>query len=194
VSTKPGELHLRPAGHVPQPHVELSVGSGGLDGGADPPEAQVGGRLAHGLRPGGRSGRDGGREAGARIAVTAADLDAAGLGDAKRVLLRTVNSAGALHAPQRPATWIGLAPDGARLLAQRGVELVGLDFLTLDGPHQTATGWDSHNLVCAAGMLVLEGIDLRDVPAGDYELTALPIPLLDAEGAPGRAFLRPFEA
>jgi kynurenine formamidase len=126
--------------------------------------------------------------------VTAADLDAAGLGDAKRVLLRTVNSAGALHAAQRPATWIGLAPDGARLLAQRGVELVGLDFLTLDGPHQTATGWDSHNLVCAAGMLVLEGIDLRDVPAGDYELTALPIPLLDAEGAPGRAFLRPFEA
>lgn len=123
--------------------------------------------------------------------VTAADLEAAGLGDARRVLLHTRNSTEALRATERPEHWIGLAPDGAQLLVDRGVELVGLDFLTLDGPTETAAGWDSHNIVCAAGLLVLEGIDLRAVPAGDYELIALPIPLQDAEGAPGRAFLRP---
>jgi kynurenine formamidase len=122
--------------------------------------------------------------------VTAADLEAAGVGDAAaRVLLKTTNSTGALRAAEKPQTWVGLAPDGAQLLVDRGVELVGIDFLTIDGPTQTDT-WEAHHVLCGAGIVILECADLAAVDAGAYELTALPIPLRGAEAAPGRAFLR----
>ncbi|MDW5598366.1 cyclase family protein [Conexibacter stalactiti] len=126
--------------------------------------------------------------------VTAADLEAAGLGHGdERVLLRTANSAsadGALRAAEKPATWTGLAPDGARLLVDRGVRLVGIDFLTIDGPTRTDR-WESHHVLCGAGVVILECADLLDVADGHYELVALPIPLRGSEAAPGRAFLRP---
>ncbi|HST43460.1 MAG TPA: cyclase family protein, partial [Conexibacter sp.] len=126
--------------------------------------------------------------------VTAADLEAAGLGHGEqRVLLRTANSAGALRAAEKPSSWIGLAPDGARLLVDRGVRLVGIDFLTIDGPTRT-DGWESHHVLCGAGVVILECADLLDVADGRYELVALPLPLRGSEAAPGRAFLRPLEA
>jgi arylformamidase len=122
--------------------------------------------------------------------VGAEDLLAAGLAEGDtRVLLKTSNSARALRAATRPDTWVGLAHDGAQLLVQRGVELVGIDFLTLE-PAGTSSTWETHLELCRAGVSILEVVDLLDVEPGVYELTALPIPLRGAEAAPGRAFLR----
>ena len=125
--------------------------------------------------------------------ITAADLLAAGLGDEQRVLLKTRNSADALQHREKPDFWIGMAPDGAELLVERGVRLVGIDFLTIDAPTRDTT-WDTHLILCPAAVAIVECVDLRTVEAGLYELTCLPVKLRGSEAAPGGGFLRALAA
>ncbi|HST41019.1 MAG TPA: cyclase family protein, partial [Conexibacter sp.] len=70
--------------------------------------------------------------------IEAADLVAAGLGSAdaapERLLLKTTNSAGPLQESEKAEEWVGLAPDAAALLVQRGVRLLGVDYLTVESP------------------------------------------------------------
>ena len=119
--------------------------------------------------------------------ITAEDLQAAGLGDDERVLLKTRNSAEALRASEK-GTWVGLDAGAARLLVERGVRLVGIDFLTIDSPRGEAE-WPVHNILCPAGIIILEVIDLSAIEAGTYFLSALPVPLVGSEAAFGRAVL-----
>ncbi|MBS1678503.1 MAG: cyclase family protein [Actinobacteria bacterium] len=121
--------------------------------------------------------------------VTAADLLAAGLADEERVLLKTRNSTGALRETEKPDEWIGVAPDAAELLVERGVKLVGIDFLTIDSPSRDET-WDTHLVLCPVPVAIVECVDLRGVDPGVYELVCLPVKLRDSEAAPGGGFLR----
>ncbi|MBI2724087.1 MAG: cyclase family protein [Chloroflexi bacterium] len=104
---------------------------------------------------------------------------------AERVLFKTTN--GALW--DRPAfsrEFIALREDAALALVARGVRLVGIDYLSIapfDNPAPT------HVALLAAGVVVLEGLDLRRVAAGAYELTCLPLLLPGSDGAPARAIL-----
>jgi kynurenine formamidase len=125
--------------------------------------------------------------------VTAQDLLDAGLGDDERVLLKTRNSATALQELDKPDFWIGVHPDAAQLLVDRGVRLVGIDFLTIDAPTRDTT-WDTHHVLCPAAVGIIECVDLREVDAGLYELVCLPVKLRGSEAAPGGAFLRPLTA
>jgi arylformamidase len=81
-----------------------------------------------------------------------------------------------------------VAAETIALLASRGVVLVGIDGPSLD-PQESKT-MDAHLAVKAAGMAILEGLVLDDVPAGDYELIALPMKLAGLDAAPVRAVLR----
>ncbi|MGE4428488.1 MAG: cyclase family protein, partial [Solirubrobacteraceae bacterium] len=126
--------------------------------------------------------------------ITAADLLAAGLAEGdERILLKTRNSTTALRETDKPDFWVGLAPDGAQLLADRGVRLVSIDFLTIDSPTRDET-WDTHLVLCPADIAIVECLDLADVPAGEFELVCLPLRLRGAEAAPSPAFLRPLAA
>jgi arylformamidase len=122
-------------------------------------------------------------------AVTPADLDAAGFPPgAERVLLRTRNSArwrepGAAF----DRDYVSLAPDAARLLVERGVRLVGIDALSIEG--FGAPGRPTHRTLLAAGVVIVEGLDLSNAAAGDYLLVCLPLKLVGADGAPARAVL-----
>ncbi|MBC8119207.1 MAG: arylformamidase [Burkholderiaceae bacterium] len=102
-----------------------------------------------------------------------------------RVLLRTY-----VAAPI--ATWdadfTAIAPDTIDLLHGNGVCLIGIDTPSLD-PEQSKT-LDAHQRVRAHGMAILEGIVLDGVPAGDYELIALPLKILGCDASPVRAVLR----
>jgi len=101
-----------------------------------------------------------------------------------RVLLRTYERV--------PAGWdpafTALAPAAIDLLHARGVRLVGIDTPSLD-PEPSKT-LDSHQRVRALGMAVLEGLVLDEVPAGDYELIALPLKWQGSDASPVRAVLR----
>src|SRR5579871_6050292 len=127
---------------------------------------------------------------GVSTEITPPDLLAAGLGDEPRVLLRTRNSDRALRDSGRPERWVGLSPDAARVLVERGVALVGIDFYTVESPGRDRT-FEAHYVLSDAGVVTLEQIDLGDVAAGVYELVCLPIPLSGAEAAPARAALLP---
>jgi arylformamidase len=103
-----------------------------------------------------------------------------------RVLLRTY-----VTAPQRewdPA-FAAVSPAAIALLASKGVILIGTDTASLD-PQDSKT-LDAHNAVRAKRMAILEGVVLDDVPAGDYELIALPLKLAGMDASPVRAILRP---
>lgn len=81
-----------------------------------------------------------------------------------------------------------IAPETIDALAAAGVRLIGTDTPSLDP--QTSKTMDAHHAVRRAGMAILEGLVLDDVPAGHYELIALPIKLANLDAAPVRAVLR----
>lgn len=102
-----------------------------------------------------------------------------------RVLLHVC----ALAAVERwDSGFCAVAPETIDLLASRGVRLIGIDTPSLD-PESSKT-MDAHHRVRAHGMAILEGLVLDAVPAGDYELIALPLKLTTLDASPVRAVLR----
>jgi arylformamidase len=106
-----------------------------------------------------------------------------------RVLLRTY-----ARAPQREwdPDFAAVSPAAIALLASRGVILVGTDAASLD-PQDSKT-LDAHHAVRLHRMAILEGVVLDEVPAGDYELIALPLKLAGMDASPVRAVLRPLSS
>ena len=102
-----------------------------------------------------------------------------------RVLIRTYD-AFPHHAWRSDFT--ATSAEAVRLLASRGVVLIGVDAPSLDP--ETSKTLDAHHAVREAGMRILEGLVLDDVPPGDHELIALPLPLAGLDAAPVRAVLR----
>lgn len=102
-----------------------------------------------------------------------------------RLLLRTYE-----HFPHDSwdAAFVTVAADTIAMLAAHGTRLIGIDSPSLD-PQESKT-MDAHLAVRAAGLAILEGLVLDDVPPGDYELVALPIKLGGLDAAPVRAVLR----
>ena len=87
-----------------------------------------------------------------------------------------------------PASWPLLAADAPAWLGAHGVKLVGLDVPSVD--HLTSKGMPIHHALDAAGIVILENLDLRAVDPGVYELIALPLKIKDGDGSPVRAILR----
>lgn len=81
-----------------------------------------------------------------------------------------------------------IAPETIDLLADHGVRLIGVDTASLDP--ETSKTMDAHRRVAARGMAILEGLVLTEPPPGDYELIALPLPLVGLDASPVRAVLR----
>ena len=102
-----------------------------------------------------------------------------------RLLLRTYDRFP--HASWN-AAFVTIAAATIAMLAARGTMLIGIDSPSLD-PQDSKT-MDAHLAVRAAGMAILEGLVLDDVPPGDYELVALPMKLGSLDAAPVRAILR----
>jgi len=72
--------------------------------------------------------------------------------------------------------------EAATLLVDRGVRLVGVDYLSVGDE-------DAHHVPLEAGMVPVEGLDLRAVGPGGYQLVCLPLRIVGADSAPGRAIL-----
>ena len=79
------------------------------------------------------------------------------------------------------------SPTCPRRLVELDTRLVGIDGFSIDEHGSTEP---SHLIVLPAGIPILECIDLTGVPAGDYELTVVPLKILGSEAAPARAILR----
>ena len=103
-----------------------------------------------------------------------------------RVLIKTRNSA-FIREKEFHKDYTYLAPDGAEYLAELGVRLVGIDYLSIEqfhsGHHRT------HKTLLSRGIAIVEGLDLSAPPSGVYELYCLPLKLVGIDGAPARAVL-----
>jgi arylformamidase len=125
--------------------------------------------------------------------VSAVELEAlfpAGRPVPERLLLRTRNSTGPSPVWAREGfqrDYAGIAHDAARWLVARGVRLVGVDYLSVE-PFE-ATEPVTHRTLLGAGVVAIEGLDLRRTAPGTYRLCCLPILLQGAEGAPARVIL-----
>jgi arylformamidase len=119
--------------------------------------------------------------------ITADDLQPLQLAGVKRVLFQTVNST-LWDTPTFHPNYVALTTSAAQLLVDMGVQLVGIDYLSVDAFMRQ--DFPVHRLLLGAGVLILEGLDLRAVPPGDYELLVLPLLLRHGDGAPARAVLR----
>jgi arylformamidase len=119
-------------------------------------------------------------------AVTAADLQKHDVKGHTRILLRTRNSA-LLSQKEFVRDYTFLAPDGAQYLVDNGVELVGIDYLSIEqfhsGHHKT------HRTLLERSVVILEGLDLSVPAPGAYELICLPLRIEGCDGAPARAVL-----
>jgi arylformamidase len=100
---------------------------------------------------------------------------------AERVLFKTPNSE--LWARDKFVDdFARLDGEAARLLVERGVRLVGIDYLSIGDEA-------AHRALLEAGVVPVEGLDLRGVEPGTYELVCLPLRVVGADGAPARAIL-----
>lgn len=119
--------------------------------------------------------------------ITRRDLASASIPTGtERILFRTKNSSlWSLRGFQK--VYAGLAADGADWLVERGVRLVGIDYLSVE-PFGS-TDYAAHHILLDAGVVIVEGVNLDGVAEGVYELICLPLRIAGAEGAPARAVL-----
>jgi arylformamidase len=110
-----------------------------------------------------------------------AALESLRLDDSERVLLKTTNST-LWELPEFTPDFIRLTGSGARYLIGRGVRLIGIDYLSIGDA-------EAHRELLGAGVVALEGLDLRAVEPGAYQLVCLPLRLEGSDGAPSRAIL-----
>jgi len=108
------------------------------------------------------------------------------LANRSRVLLRTGN-ADLLRRGEFSPDYRALTPAGGRYLLDRGVELVGVDTLSIE--EFGSADFSVHRLLLGEGVVIVEGLDLSAVRAGRYGLICLPLRLAGLDGAPARAVL-----
>lgn len=104
---------------------------------------------------------------------------------AERVLFRT--NAKHDHRTFNP-NFTSLGGAAAKVLAAAGIQLVGIDTPSMD--HSANQELDGHQALYASGIAILENLDLTGIPAGDYELIALPLRIVGCDSSPVRAILR----
>lgn len=112
----------------------------------------------------------------------------------KRVLFKTRNSTfwtGDFTEFRTDFTYLTLP--AAQVLVERGVKLVGIDYLSIE--KFNSKEHEVHHALLSHEVIVVEGLNLADVPAGKYELICLPLRLRShlGDGAPARAVLRTLE-
>jgi arylformamidase len=108
--------------------------------------------------------------------------------ETRRLLVKTKNSA--LWADPGHAfnpDFVALNSESARWIVNQGIDLVGIDYLSIQMFKDTEPL--THRILLEAGIVIVEGLDLRMVDPGDYQLFCLPIKLAGCEGAPARAVL-----
>ena len=79
-----------------------------------------------------------------------------------------------------------LASDGAKFLVDMGIQLIGIDYLSVA---EFGKGDRVHRILLTQGVVIVKGLDLRGVPAGMYHMVALPLKISGADGAPARVVL-----
>jgi arylformamidase len=122
-------------------------------------------------------------------AINAAELNRHSWRGAPRVIFRTRSSQrGWMHSSTFHRDFAYVAPDAAQLLADAGVKLVGIDYISAE--QFAAPAPMTHRILLGRGIPIVEGLALEGVRPGNYDLIVLPMKVGGHEAAPARAVLR----
>jgi arylformamidase len=120
--------------------------------------------------------------------ITATDLGQLGIRNAERLLIKTRNSGLWMGGPYDFETdFVSLSKDAARWLLAREIKLVGIDYLSIE-PFDVQES-TVHRTLLENGVVIVEGLNLGQVPEGHYRLMCLPLKVRDGDGAPARVVL-----
>ncbi len=123
--------------------------------------------------------------------IDAAIVDEFCPANAARILLKTRNSAFWSETQRNfHPDYTYVSPEGAKRLVDNGVELIGIDYLSIE--QFAPAKFETHEILLSQGVVIIETLDLRTVPAGTYELICLPLRIASGsgDGAPARVVLR----
>jgi arylformamidase len=119
--------------------------------------------------------------------IAASDLESASIPrGATRLLLKTQNSR-FWEDDEFHTDFVGLTGDAAEWLVGRRFVLIGIDYLSIE--RFRSAEHEVHKTLLAANVVILEGLDLRSVTAGEYTMACAPLKVVGADGAPARVFL-----
>jgi arylformamidase len=121
-------------------------------------------------------------------AIRTSELEPLQLAKGERVLFKTRNSERCWKTDEFQKSYVHIAPEAALYLAARAVQTVGVDYLSVGA--FDPEGQETHRILLAAGICIIEGLNLEGVEPGDYELVCLPLKIVGGDGAPARAVLR----
>jgi arylformamidase len=114
-------------------------------------------------------------------ALGEAELEDLAVPEAERVLLKTRNSELWARA-DFTRDFVRLDGSGARFVVARGIRTIGIDYLSVGDR-------EAHRILLEAGVVPVEGLDLRGIEPGEYTLACFPLDVVGSDGAPTRAVL-----
>ena len=126
-------------------------------------------------------------EVASRTGIAAEDLAGEDLSEDVRILIKTRNSQ-LWGSSEFRADYVGVTESGAHHLVAHGIKLVGVDYLSVE--KFKTPGAPAHHVLLGNGTIVIEGLNLRDVEPGIYDLYCLPLRIVGSDGAPARVVLR----
>jgi len=107
----------------------------------------------------------------------------------ERVIFKTKNSARCWNVDKFVEDFVYLSTESVKYLVNKRVRTIGVDYLSVGGYNKNID--EVHKLLLGAGIWIIEGLDLSRVRQGDYDLICLPLNIINGDGAPARAILRP---
>ena len=123
-----------------------------------------------------------------REAVRPIELNNLDIAPGEALLFRTYNStSGKVVSGVYSEDFIYVSPEAADFCVERRVSLVGIDYGTIE--KHGDLDYPTHHKLLGNEILILEGINLKEVPPGKYTLFCPPLRIKGAEGAPARAML-----
>lgn len=105
----------------------------------------------------------------------------------ERLFFRTKNSHAFWLDKPFNYDYLAIGNAAADWLAERKILLAGVDYLSV-GPYETTP--NTHRSLINAGIWIVEGLDLRDVKEGDYEVICMPLKLAGCDGSPARVLIK----
>jgi arylformamidase len=125
------------------------------------------------------------------VIITPDELGKHDIKKGERILCKTKNSPTVYESKEWIEDYVYLGEEAARYLAEKQIRLFGMDAITVGNWRDDASIHATHRALLEAGIYILEGCALGDVPAGEYELVCLPLRILAGDASPCRAILRP---
>ena len=119
--------------------------------------------------------------------ITFSELKEADIEKGDRLLFRTRNSDSDWSMKPFMKDYVYLSTNAAQYLVKHGIICIGVDYLSVAGEEN---GREVHQLLLGEGITIIEGLNLKTIVPGTYEMIALPMKIAGADGAPARVVIR----